>query len=171
MSLSARAIATQGIGFAPRLIAVHGFGDLVIVQQPQPSEAQGAGPSRTSRYSDPHAYDSDRVAERLAKVVIDGVAYDPFDVSLFDRLEEAAKRPVEAETEIERHERKLARTFAVVAGDRVLQVPMFRPMLREMPDFQRAEMEEFKRYSERARLAAAEEQRRIRLLLMLECSN
>lgn len=143
------------------------------IVNPIPVPLQGGGDhvSRTSRYSDPHAYDPDRVAERLAKVVIDGVAYDPFDATLFDRLEEAAKRPVEAPTEMERHERKLARTFEVIAGERTLQVPMFRPMLREMPDFQRAEMADFYQYSERARQEAAEEQRRIRLLLMMEYSN
>ncbi|CAB4155001.1 hypothetical protein UFOVP653_56 [uncultured Caudovirales phage] len=143
------------------------------IVDPIPVQPQGGvgHVSKTSRYSDPHAYDADRVAERLAKVVIDGVAYDPFDATLFDRLQEAAKRPVQATTELERHERKLARTFEIVAGEHTLQVPMFRPMLREMPDFQRAEIAEFYQYSERARQAAAEEQRRIRLLLMMEYSN
>lgn len=149
--------------------AQHLLVDHAIVQPPaqQPGIGQGAGPSITSRYSDDRAYDRDRVLERLSKVVIAGKEYDPFDPRLFDILEATAATPEpESDDELERQERKLSRTFVVRAGDRDIKVPMFRPMLPEMPSFKEAFAKDFEKYAEKAALAAAEERRRILLLLL-----
>lgn len=164
MNLSTRAIAVQGIGFGARFVALQGFAPLVIVDA---RPAQGDNPSITSRYSDDRAYDPDRVRERLAKVVIRGKEYDPFDPRLVALLEAAARAPEpESDDEFERQERRLARKFVVRTADRDIEVPMFRPMLAEMPNFKEAFAKDFEKYAEKAALAAAEERRRILLLLL-----
>lgn len=133
---------------------------------------QGAGPGRhhflerTSRHSDEHAYDADRVAERLQSVIINGKAYDPFTPGLVEILEAAAKLPEPDNLpEIERQERKLARTFTVKAGDRTIEVPLFRPMLREMPSLTGAWSYDFEDYAAKVETERREERKRILLLL------
>lgn len=165
MSVNPRAIALQGVGFGALAIATLGF--LVPAQVQNQPIAQGDGPSITSRYSDDRAYDPDRVRERLAKVVIRGKEYDPFDPRLVALLEAAARAPEpESDDELERQERRLARKFVVRTADRDIEVPMFRPMLAEMPNFKEAFAKDFEKYAEKAALAAAEERRRILLLLL-----
>jgi hypothetical protein len=121
---------------------------------------------RTSRNSDDRAYDSDRVAERLQKVVIDGKEYDPFTPGLIDIIEAAAKAPPSGKTELERQEKKLARTFMVkTENDRIIEVPMFRPMLREMPSLSAGWSFDFEDYAARVAAEAGEERKRILMLL------
>lgn len=149
--------------------AQHLLVDHAVVQPPvsQPGIGQGAGPSVTSRYSDDRAYDQDRVRERLAKVVIRGKEYDPFDPRLIDILEAAAATPEpDADTEMQRQERKLSRRFVVRTADRDIEVPMFRPMLGEMPSFKDAFAKDFEKYAEKAAAAAEDEKRRIMLILL-----
>lgn len=171
MTLSARAIAVQGIGFKPAVIARQGFANVHPLTQYEVKQGDGTGGGRkhyfekTSRNSDRHAYDSDRVSERLEAVVINGKAYDPFTPNLIEILEAAAKEPVEAKTEVERHEAKLARTFTVMTKDQIIEVPLFRPMLREMPDFAGAWSYDFEEYAAKAREEANEERKRILMLL------
>lgn len=172
MSLSARAIAVQGIGFGPRLMAAQGASTYLPPLTQYEPQAQGAGaryaPERTSRYSDDRAYDPDRVAERIQAIVINGKSYDPFHPDLVKILEQAARAPVvEPMPEIQRQQAKLERTFNVVTEERVIKVPMFRPMLREMPSFT-GDVIDFETFSARAKEAAAEEYRRIVLLLLAE---
>jgi len=84
-----------------------------------------------------------------------------------DRIEELAAEPEpEAPTELERQERKLARSFTVKSGDRSIEVPMFRPMLAELPDLKTAMMADIEAFAAKARSAADDERRRIVLLLM-----
>lgn len=120
---------------------------------------------RTSRNSDENAYDRDRVADRLEAVVIAGKTYDPFDPNLIDILEAAAKAPPPGATELERQEAKLARTFTVMTQDKIIEVPLFRPMLREMPAFAGAWSYDFEEYAVRAQAEANEERKRIIMLL------
>jgi len=147
------------------------FGGLIAVVLPQQQQGAGGGRAhyveRTSRNSDSDAYAPDRIAQRLQSIVIDGREYDPFADGLMDVLEQAAKTPEPDDLpEIDRHERKLARTFAVKTADRVVQVPMFRPMLREMPDFKQAIIQDFEAFAQKAKEESAEEMRRIMLLLL-----
>lgn len=173
MSLSARAIALNGAGFNPRIFALNGLANYNVLTQYEPA-AQGAGGGhayleKTSRNSDSEAYRPERVAERLEAITIAGRTFDPLDPNLIDILEDLAKTPEpEHLPELERQSRKLNRSFTVMSGERAIQVPMFRPMLREMPDFQTAAMEEFAAYSARAKAAALEERRRIIILLSAE---
>ena len=169
MSLNPRAIATNGIGFAPNIVALQGFSQVIALTQ---YAAKGAGQKshhyfeRTERNSDRHAYDSNRVAERLEAVVIAGKTYDPFDPNLIDIIESAAKQPEPDHLpEIERQERKLARTFTVMTEHQIIEVPLFRPMLREMPNFAGAWSYDFEDYAARAREEANEERKRILMLL------
>lgn len=133
---------------------------------------QGAGPGRhhfldrTSRNSDRDAYNSDRVAERLKSVVINGKTYDPFTPGLIEILEAAAKTPEpEHLPERQRQERKLARTFTIKTDTRAIEVPLFRPMLREVPDFLDASSNEFEDFAAKAQQEANEERKRILMLL------
>lgn len=166
MSLVPRSIAVQGVGFGVMAVATLGF--ITAAQsQARPLPQQGAGPSVTSRYSDDRAYDPDRVRERLAKVVIRGKEYDPFDPRLIDILEAAAATPEpDTDTEMQRQERKLSRQFVVRTADRDIEVPMFRPMLGEMPNFKDAFAKDFEKYAEKAAAAAEDEKRRIMLILL-----
>ncbi len=162
MNLNPRSISLQGIGFAPRFVAVQGFADYVVVRPAQ--DAQGAGPS--SRYSDPDAYNPDRVRERLRAISIAGREYDPFDPRLVEILEEAARQPEPATAdEGDRQERKLARTFAVRTPAREIQVPLFRPALRQMPSPATASGEDMEAFARQAAAAVNEERRRILILL------
>ncbi len=170
MSLNARAIAVQGIGFGASATAAQGFLYTPPLTQYEVNQGGGAGRhhwiDKTSRYSDDQAYTNDRVAERLEAVVINGKSYDPFTPNLIEILEAAAKTPEpEHLPEIERQERKLARTFKVMTENRVIDVPMYRPMLRELPKFAGAWGFEFEQYAERAREEANEERKRILMLL------
>jgi len=134
-----------------------------------PQQGAGGGFVKTSRYSDSDAYNPDRVASRLDKIVVAGREYSPFDPGLLDAIEQAAKVPEPDHLpELERQDRKLGRTFAVRNADQVIEVPMFRPVLRELPDFKSALMKDFEAFAQKAREAAKEERRRIVLLLMAE---
>lgn len=164
MTLSPRAVALQGIGFGARLVALQGFLPLVVVDT---KPVQGAGPEKTSRYSDDRAYDPDRVRERLAKVVIRGKEYDPFDPRLIDILEQEALRPEpDLGDELARQERKLSRKIVVKSGTQDIVVPVFRPMIKQMPSFQQASVEDFEAYAKKAAEAASDERRRIMLILV-----
>ena len=170
MSLNPRAIATQGLGFAPRVVAVQGFAQVVVLTQYEAKQGTGPGRhhflERTSRNSDQHAYDSDRVAERLQQVVINGKAYDPFTPGLVEILEAAAKVPEPQHLpELERQERKLSRTFTVKTENRTIEVPLFRPMLREMPSLTGAWSYDFEDYAAKVETERREERKRILLLL------
>lgn len=180
MILNPRAIALHGIGFGPRIIAVQGFSDQEYIFTPpevaedEEQKAAGAGRrhylERTSRHSDGNAYDRDRVAERLQAVVINGKAYDPFTPGLIEILEAAAKVPEPQEMpEIERQERKLSRVFTVKTENRTIKVPLFRPMLREMPQFVEAKSDDFEEYA--ARVEAERQEERKRVLLLLSASD
>lgn len=126
----------------------------------------GDTPAKTSRYSDPTAYEPDRIRDRLT-VRVGNREYDAFDPTLIKRIEELAARPEPgAPTELELQERKLARSFTVSAGDKTVEVPMFRPILDELPDLKTAMLKDIEACAPRVREAAAEELRRIVLLLM-----
>jgi len=144
------------------------FGRLVVAQQQ--SIGQGAGGQayfhNGNRGGDESAYDADRVAQRLQAIRINGKDYDPFAPNLFEILESSASvQEPEDLPEIDRQSRKLARSFSVMAGDREIQVPMFRPMLKDMPNFKTAVIKDFEDYAARAKAEALEERRRIVILL------
>lgn len=169
MILNARAIAVQGVGFGPQILAAQGIANVRPLTQYQPQQGSGPGRhhflSKTDRNSDRDAYNADRVAERLEAVVINGKTYDPFDPNLIDVLEAAAKAPPVGDTELARQEAKLARTFTVMTESQVIEIPLFRPMLREMPNFAGAWSYDFETYAAEAREQANEERRRILMLL------
>lgn len=169
--LSPRAVALQGVGFAPRLVAVQGFaGITVAVQQPN-QQGAGAGANtwfeKTSRNSDPHAYDCDRVAKRLASIEIAGKLYDPMDLRLPALLEALAKRAEpEHDDELVRQTRKLSRNFKVRTEDgRELVVPLIRSELKKMPDLKKAVATDMEAYAAHAARAAEDQRRRILILL------
>jgi hypothetical protein len=121
---------------------------------------------KTSRNSDDRAYDTDRVRERLAKIVIGGKEYDPFHEGLAEILEAAAlTHEPGSENEAERPSRKLSRSFLVRTEDREISVPMFRPELPNMPDFKTALAKDFEVFALKAEAAADEERRRILIML------
>lgn len=168
--LSPRAIALQGVGFGPRLAAVQGFGQISVVVQ-QPTQGAGAGANtwleKTSRNSDPHAYDRDRVAKRLASIEIAGKLYDPMDLRLPALLEALAKRaePEHAD-ELVRQTRKLSRNFKVRTADGAeVIVPLIRSELNKMPDLKKALAADMKAYAEKTAVAAEDQRRRILILL------
>jgi hypothetical protein len=172
VTLSARAIALQGVGFTPRLVAVQGFSGIAVVVT-QPTQGAGGGAyhqpyiEKTSRYSDDRAYDPDRVKQRLAAIEIAGRRYDLLTNDLEAILEAAAAAPEpEDDDEAERQTRKLSRTFKVrTADDREIVVPLIRSELRKMPNLRQALAEDMEAYAERARAAADEQRRRVLLLL------
>lgn len=134
---------------------------------PEPTLQSGSGQQATSRNSDPDAYRSDRVSNRLKSVVIAGREYDPFDPLLLDRLHEYAAMPEpEQDDEAQRQAAKLARSFTVNTGNQSISVPVFRPMLQQIPDFKQASCDDFKQFAEQASGAAREEYRRVVLLLL-----
>lgn len=169
--LSARAIAMQGVGFTPRLTAVQGFSDIVVVQQQ--INQQGGGPGantwfeKTSRNSDPHAYDRDRVAKRLAAIEIADKLYDPMDLRLPDALEAFAKRAEpEHDDELERQTRKLSRKVRAITDDgREIVVPLIRSELKKMPNLKRALSTDLEAYAAKAAAEAEDQRRRILILL------
>ena len=128
--------------------------------------SQGTGPGITSRNSDPHAYDLDRVAQRIRKVVIAGREYDPFDATLADRLDDLAKLPPpDIDDEVTRQDEKLSRFFEVETPTKKIKIPLFRPLLEVAPKFSTATDDDFERYKEKAEDAINEERRRLALLL------
>jgi len=174
VTLSARALAVQGIGFSPSVIAVQGFAPVELpLTQYEVKQGDGLGGGgrkhyleRTSRNSDAQAYAPDRVAERLEAVVIAGKAYDPFTPNLIELLEDAARQPVPAHLpEVERQEIKLSRTFKVMTESRIIEVPLFRPMLREMPDPGTGWHFDFEQYAAKVQEEVNEERKRILMLL------
>lgn len=170
MNARQRAIAVQGIGYGVRAVAIQGFGTDAIILPPLTQHdalgAGGAAPQRTSRYSDTDAYKPDRVKSRLEAIVLNGKHFNPLDTDIFDIIEDAAKvQEPDNLPEMQRQDRKLSRTFSVMTDDVVIEIPMYRPMLREIPDFQSASIDEFRAYAQRARDAVNEERKRILLLL------
>lgn len=133
--------------------------------QPAPTSTE-PGTGITSRNSDPHAYDSDRVAKRISKVIIAGREYDPFDAELPDRLDELANLPPpDIDDEIQRQDEKLSRVFEVGTASGTISVPVFKPMLDVIPSLVTATSDDFERYKAAVGAAICEERRRIVLLL------
>lgn len=170
MSLNPRAVALQGIGFGARFTAVQGFTPYAPLTQYEPK--QGGGPGRhhfldkTSRNSDSRAYDPDRVAQRLEAIVIAGKTYDPLDPSLLEVIEAEARRPEpEGVPELVRQDRKLSRSFKVMTESQIIEVPLFRAMLNEMPNLAAALNLDMEAYAAKVEQELKEERRRILMLL------
>ena len=72
----------------------------------------------------------------------------------------------EQDDEVLRQESKLARSVTVNTENMSISVPVFRPMLQQIPDFKQASGDDFKQFAEQARMAAREEYRRVVLLLL-----
>lgn len=139
------------------------FGALFVETRQSVPESlgQGGGPG-----GDRHAYDPDRVRDRLRAILINGKEYNPFDVHIIDALESAAREPIEADDELTRQNAKLDRTFTVKTDKGDVVVPMFRPILDQLPDLKTALAKDILAYAERAREEIEDERRRIVLLLL-----
>lgn len=138
----------------------------------QEGMGQGGGPGgahhfqTTSRNSDPDAYRPERIKERRT-VVIAGKEFDVFDPDLEANIEAAARaQEPEDMPEVVRQDRKLSRSFTVDTPQGRIEVPLFRPLLDELPDLRRAAASDLKRYAEKVAAERAEERRRVMLLLL-----
>lgn len=132
-----------------------------------PTAPASAGAWRTSRNSDAQAYDRDRVARRLTKVIIAGREYDAFDDTLLDRLDDLLKLPLpDIDDEMARQDEKLSRFFEVKTDTNIIKVPLFKPVIAAIPKFSEATDEDFSAYAQMANDAIREERKRIMLLLL-----
>ena len=137
--------------------AAAGKGESAPIVPAMAPVAGGAGPS--SRNSDPHAYDPERIAARLAKVIINGVAYDPFHDGLAAILDAAAREPATPEA-------KLERTFTVRTSSGPRAIPLSLAMLDTLPDLATADEAAMEAYAISALAEINEQRRRIVLLLL-----
>ena len=147
--IDARMIAVQGFGYAPFAIAVQG---VLTVRARAAQALDGGGPDedRTPAYDWRYGRHPAlrRTGDRLA--------------DLRAHLAAQASQPLTGDSELERQESKLARTFTVETPAGVVTVPLFKPMLRDLPANITADALD---YAAQVRAEINEERRRILLLL------
>jgi hypothetical protein len=148
--INARMVAVQGIGYAPFAAAVQGVVDTVPV--PLFYREEGVGPDEINRYVHDWRYG---IRPDLRKT-------GDQEADLKAHLLEMTKEPLQGDTELERQEAKLARTFGLAAKDGLVDVPLFKPVIKDLPKNLAADIAAYKaRVAEEVR----EERRRIILLL------
>lgn len=144
--IDVRNMALQGIGFTPYSIAVQG----VLSTRRRVDEDTATGPDDDPVYDWRYGLHPAlrRTGDRLADL----------RAHLFERTVE----PLQGDTELERQEAKLARTFAVATPAGVVDVPVFKPAIRTITPEAIADPEALAaKVAEEVR----EERRRILLLL------
>ncbi len=107
----------------------------------------------------------DRIDHKYV-VLLDGVQHDPSTADLSSLIREAALKPTVGFSEMQRQDEKLGRKFGIKEGAEVFEVPIFRPLLSQMPDFKTSTPEDFKSYAKHVHKELQEERRRIVLLLL-----
>ena len=144
--IDARLLAIQGIGYAPYAMAVQG----ALAIKPRAPALEGTGPDDDPvydwRYGIHPAFR--RTGDRLQ--------------DLREHLRLQASQPLQGDTELERQEAKLARTFKVADPEGVVDVPLFKPMLADLPADLAAKAREYA-----AEVQAEINDERIRILLLL----
>jgi hypothetical protein len=144
--IDVRNMALQGVGFTPYSIAVQG----VLSTRRRADEDTATGPDDDPVYDWRYGLHPAlrRTGDRLADL----------RAHLFERTTE----PLQGDTELERQEAKLARTFAVATPSGIVDVPVFKPAIRAITPEAIADPEKLAaKVAEEVR----EERRRILLLL------
>ena len=107
----------------------------------------------------------DRIDNKYV-VVLAGAEHNPKTTDVSTLIREAALKPTVGFTEMQRQDEKLSRKFGIKDGGEVIEVPIFRPLLSQMPDFKTSTPEDFRSYAKHVRKELQEERRRIVLLLL-----
>lgn len=137
-----------------------------LLQPATQTAAQGAGPAITSRNSDSSAYDPERVKDRLKFIEVAGKRFDLLDDSAMQAIESHALDLPDTDDEMARQEAKLAKSFVVATEGTAVEVPVFRPMLDDLPDLKTALLSDIRAYADKVREGIEEERRRVVLLLL-----
>lgn len=137
-----------------------------LLQPATQPAAQGSGPAITSRNSDASAYDPERVKDRLKFLEVAGKRFDILDESALQAIEQHALDLPDTDDEMARQEAKLAKSFTVSTEGAAVEVPVFRPMLDDLPDLKTAVLSDIRSYADKVRQGIEEERRRVVLLLL-----
>lgn len=148
--INARMLAVQGVGYAPYAMAVMGALDTVPV--PLFYREEGVGPDEINRYVHDWRYG---VRPDLRKT-------GDQEADLKTHLLEMTAQPLQGATELERQEAKLARSFGLATSTGLMEVPLFKPVIKDLPKNLAAEIAAYK---ERVEEEIREERLRIILLL------
>lgn len=131
----------------------------------------GAGTAKVKQSLDERYDYSHWMRHRPEKIIVNHNEYEPEDKALTNIIESVAlEQEPEIDDEMERQDRRLARNFLVRTQDQDVVVPIFRPMLKQMPSFKSALAKDFASYANKVQLAIEEERRRI-FLLLFACSD
>jgi hypothetical protein len=146
--LNARMLALQGVGYAPFAMAVMGS---VPYEQTIPRffREEGVGP-------DAPVLDWRFGIHPALRKTGDQVA------DLQTHLLELTAIPLKGETEMERQDAKLARTFGLATPAGRVEIPLFKPAIGQLP---KKLLDEMAAYAERVREEVRDERHRIILLL------